>query len=81
MIYVIYKVFPLQRFRFHKEVSKLETQEDPRWIKNFYIIWYFVRNYLISMDLNYYIGYIGFAILGYFNPLFSAVLLFDIFKR
>lgn len=44
-------------------------------------VWYFLKRFVLDFDFNYYIGYIIFASLGYLNPLFSAMLLLDIFKR
>lgn len=44
-------------------------------------LWYFMKHFVVDLEFDYYIGYIIFACLGYYNPLFSAVLLVDIFKR
>lgn len=44
-------------------------------------VWYFMRHFVVDLNFDYYIGYIAFAFLGYYNPLFSAALLLDVFKR
>jgi hypothetical protein len=50
-------------------------------VKYSYYVYFFIIHFVMDLEFTYYIGYISFAILGYFNPLFSAMLLLDIFKR
>jgi hypothetical protein len=44
-------------------------------------MYYFSLYFLIDIEFTYYIIYVIFAVLGFFNPFFSALLLLDIFKR
>jgi hypothetical protein len=79
--YVVYKVLPLQEFKFRKEIRKLQQSDKKLWQQNLLYIYYFFSHFVTSREILYYVFYILFAILGYWNPLFSAILLLDIFKR
>lgn len=62
-------------------MKKLEkTYKSPNFLIIVRVFWA-IRYFILDRNINYYAGYIILAAMGYFNPIFSGILLLDLFKR
>ncbi len=90
LIFFLFKRAPLLIKRAHKQIYKGKKLDKKR-VKKLRIltrVYRFFRDNIIYLKslltdwlLLYYILYTAFAILGMFNPVFVALLLFDLFLR
>jgi hypothetical protein len=81
-LYVFKKLRAFQWFRVKSKIKRvMRTGANFLFKKQFFYIWYFSRFFLLDIGFTYYLIYCIFALLGLFNPLFSAFLLLDIFRR
>jgi hypothetical protein len=90
LIFFLFKRAPLLIKRAHKQIYK-GKKLDKKKAKKLRILTrvyrffrdnvVYLRSLLTDWLLLYYILYTAFAILGMFNPVFVALLLFDLFLR
>lgn len=71
----------LSNHEIDKHKKQMEDNKWPDFKKNLFKMFMKIQFIGFDPDLLYYLGYIACSVIGLFNPVFTSLLLLDIFRR